>query len=124
MTLAPSWLLMLWAGAAAFLLTATFMGAIPASHTPATRVLCFQPRGTRDSLTTAALGVLLYPLMYCLIFDLIHAANVFSGAGLGLLHAAVCLTLRARDRPYPAPRTLLAALVTYGILLGWLYATP
>jgi hypothetical protein len=124
----PSWLLLIWSGLAATL-AASVVGAGPGILI-GTRI----PRRHRlrrhlgRLLLGAALGVIVYPVLYGVAFEWMVRADLVIGAMLGAAHGALAILARAvrppTHRGAPGPGRLLAGHLVYGALLGWLYVVP
>jgi hypothetical protein len=123
--LSPSWLLMLWTGLAALLAAAAIIAPLAGSTAPRGALLFFRPAGFVDFLLLLLLGLVLYPLVYGTIFDLLHVATILSGAGVGAAHAAVLLLVQPlTHRRIDAPAVTVLTCLVYGIVMGFLYVTP
>jgi hypothetical protein len=121
----PSWLLLLWTGLAALLAAALIVAPLAGPRAPRGAIYFFRPEGFAQYLLLVFLGLVLYPLLYGLAFDLTHTASVLSGAAAGLAHAAGLLAIRAARRArIQMPLLTLLLYVVYGAVLGFLYVTP
>ena len=111
----PGFLLLLWCGVAA-----TVVARPIARHTPAAT------RGRQRAVALLA-DLLLFPLLYGVVLELIGRADLMTGAILGATHAAVELVvaLGRPDRPTADARirTFLARTL-YGIVFGFIYIVP
>jgi hypothetical protein len=123
----PSWLLLLWAGVAATLaagLAGAGPGVLIGAHM---RTRGFRRHLGRFSLAIA-LGTLVYPLLYGLVFETTARADLALGAGLGAAHGLLALIWTAirpiRSSHSPARLQLLLGHLIYGATLGLLYVVP
>ena len=121
----PAWLLLLWSGlaaACAAALVAPAIGGVPV----ASWSLAPLPRSrTHGALWSFAAGLLIYPVLYGTIFELLHRADLRTGLMLGAVHGAAMFVLvrRRRGSGRAGVRTATAHLV-YGAVLAFLYVTP
>ena len=120
----PAWLLLVWCGlgaATAAGLAAMMIGGIPF----ATWSLATLPRTRLHGiLCSVGCGLFIYPVIYGLIFEVLHRADLLTGTLLGAAHGLVLfLTTRRRAPLRPALRVAAAHLV-YGAVLAFLYVTP
>jgi hypothetical protein len=129
----PAWLLLLWAGVAATL-AAAIVGVPPGATLRQLRLARRRaPRNGRvapigTALATLAIGAIVYPVVYGLVFETVARADIGFGAGLGAVHGLLAGGLRLL-RPAAGQRAgrlfrLLLARFAYGAMLGFLYAVP
>jgi hypothetical protein len=120
----PAWLLLTWSGlaaASAAALIAPVIGGVPTASwslapTPRSRL--------HGALWSFTAGVLAYPLLYGVVFELLHRADLRTGLILGALHATVMFAFaRQRGSTRAALRVAIAHLV-YGGMIAFLYVTP
>jgi hypothetical protein len=121
---APSWLILVWSGCAATC-AAAVAGSLFGGRTPRSWSLQPRPRsGTGTLAATIAAGVLIYPLIYGVIFEVLGRADVPVGAVMGGIHAVLAiLAARATSRPMDMFRLAVMHL-TYATFLALLYVTP
>lgn len=120
----PAWLLLVWCGlgaATAAGIVATIIGGIPS----ASWSLAARPRSRfHGFLWSIGLGMLVYPLVYGLIFEALHRADLRIGLLLGAAHGLILFVTSRRRMPVrPALRAAVARLV-YGAVIAFLYITP
>lgn len=121
----PAWLLLLWSGlaaACAAALIASAIGGVPV----ASWSLAPLPRSrTHGAIWSFAAGLLVYPVLYGLVFELLHRADLRTGLILGAIHGAVMFVLARRRRVSGrAGFRITAAHLVYGAVLAFLYVTP
>jgi hypothetical protein len=123
----PSWLLLAWAGGAATS-AAVLAGSLLGGRSTMPWALAYRPQSLAQALAgTALAGLLFYPLVYGVLFEVLGTADMRTGAVAGGLHAVVAVGLTFRRRARPALRTLVrvaAARLLYAIVIGFLYVTP
>ncbi len=116
---------MLWTGLAALLAAAALIAPLAGPDAPRSAVFFFRPAGFADFLLLLTLGMVLYPLVYGAIFDLIHVANLVAGATVGAVHAAILLAAQTLgQRRIQRPSVTILTCLVYGIVIGFLYVTP
>lgn len=120
----PAWLLLIWSGlaaASAAAVVASAIGGVPVaswSLAPAPRS---RSHGAVWSITA---GVLAYPVLYGIVFELLHRADLRTGVILGAIHgAAMFAAARTEGTTRSALRAGVAHFV-YGAVLAFLYITP
>lgn len=121
---APSWLILAWS---AFVATcaAAMTGALLGGSAPATWSLLPQARGAARALAgTAALGLVLYPVLYALVFEVAGRADATLGLLLGAVHALAALLAAGPRRRTRAAFRVAAMHFTYAVTLSFLYVTP
>jgi hypothetical protein len=137
----PSLVILAWAALAATL-AAAFVGAPPGNTAAAlfgvvpTRTARAPADAARRRAgcalagVTLVTGVLVYPLLYAVVFEVVGRADFAFGAGLGAVHSLAAGFARVirpavfRPRNVGAfPRLVIARLV-YGAVLGLLYPVP
>lgn len=118
----PSWPLLLWSGLAATVITVWILGVLM----PAAGAHALAPQARRmPGLQAFALGVFVYPLAYAIPFQLLHNANLVTGAVLGIAHALLLALTGTPERPdLHAAGQRAASVILYGALLGFTYVTP
>lgn len=122
---APSWLLLVWTGLAALLAAALIVAPLAGSGGPRSALYFFRPQDAGGYILMGVLGLLVYPVLYGLAFDLTHTASVLSGAAAGIVNAAILIAVRAVQRGrIEKPLLTLLLYVVYGAVLGFLYVTP
>lgn len=120
---APSMLILFWCGLAATV-TAAIVGALLGPRTPTAWALLPDLSGWKAFGTSMLVGTAVYPLLYGLVFEVFHRADIGIGVLLGIAHASTTLVIgRPRQRPRLALR-IAAMHLTYGLTLALLYVTP
>jgi hypothetical protein len=121
---APSWVLLTWSGFAATFAAAVFGNAVGGG---APRAWSLAPRArTRvDALRWSFLaGMLGFPILYSLVFELIGRSDILVGIIAGLIHAPVAF-LAARPREDRASAWRAAGIhFVYVVVFAFLYITP
>jgi hypothetical protein len=119
----PSWILLSWSGFAATLAAALVGVAVGAG---APRAWSLAPRAPTTSSAlraTVVTGLVAYPLLYGLVFELLGRADLLIGLMAGSLHAIIAFFLaRPRAHPATAMRSAAAHLV-YVTVLAFVYIT-
>jgi hypothetical protein len=120
----PSWVLLLWSGFAATFVAAVFGNAVGGG---AKRAWSLAPRArTRvDALRWSFLaGMLGFPILYSIVFELIGQSDIRTGAIAGLVHAPLAfLAAHPRDDRAAALRTAVMHFL-YVVVFAFLYITP
>lgn len=122
--IAPAWLLLIWSGlaaASAAAVVAPAVGGVPV----ASWSLAPAPRSRlHGALWSVTAGILVYPLLYGLAFELLRRADLPAGLALGAIHGAAMFAMaRSQGSTRAALRTGVAHLI-YGAVLAFLYITP
>lgn len=120
----PAWLLLIWSGLAATCAAAVTARAI-GGVSSAPWSLAPMPRSPlHGALWSLVAGLAAYPLLYGLIFEALHRADVPVGLALGLVHAVILFAfVRQRDTSRAAFRAAVPQVI-YAAVLGFLYVTP
>jgi len=120
----PAWLLLIWSGLAAACFAAV-AGVLVGGEAAARWSLAPVPHSRRHgALWSLGAGVLIYPVIYGVAFELMQRADLLTGGVLGLLHAIVIfIIVRRNGSTHQAIRAAVVHLM-YGIALGFLYVTP
>jgi hypothetical protein len=139
---APSWLLLLWCGLAAALASELVAAALRPPRRSRRRGEAVFPTlqaGPRENAFIAVLSsALLFAPAYGIIFESAHRADAEFGALLGAAHgiaagaiALIAAARRSSDATATPMRALawfrvrrLVSRVTFGTVLGFLYAVP
>lgn len=120
----PAWLLLLWSGlaaASAAALAAAAIGGVPAGSWS----LAPNPRSRSHAAAwTIVAGVLVYPVLYGLAFEILHRADVRIGFLLGAVHGSVLFIIARRRGTTRAALRAAAAHLVYGTVMAFLYITP
>jgi hypothetical protein len=121
---APSWLLLTWTGGAATAVAAV-TGSLLGGRAPTPWSLLPQPRSVTTALAATILaGVLIYPAIYGVIFELLGRADLHSGIAAGLPHGLLAAAA-ARPRRNPGAAARIATIhLAWAITFGFLYVTP
>jgi hypothetical protein len=121
---APSWVLFTWSGFAATFAAAVFGNAVGGG---ATRAWSLAPRARSraEALRWSFLaGILAFPLIYSVVFELIGRSDIPAGLIAGLLHApAAFLAARPWENRATAWRAAGIHFV-YVLVFAFLYITP
>jgi len=120
----PSWPLLFWCGAAATS-AAAVVGAFIGGRDVAAWSLLPRSRSRSQALAATLLGgVLLLPLLYGLLFELVARSTLGTGALAGLVHAGGAFVAAGpRGELRPAVSAAVVSLV-YGCFIALLYVTP
>lgn len=119
----PAWPLLFWSGLVATVICVWMLGAL----VPDAGARALAPFARRAApLQALVLGVLVYPILYAVPFQLLHRATLPTGALLGLLHALLLFAPRSARTATDRPALLWRAgtVVLYGAILGFTYLTP
>ena len=120
----PAWLLLLWSGLAATSVAAVAAPAIGGVRT-APWSLAPVPRSRSHGAAWSILaGVLAYPLLYGVAFELLHRADLLTGLALGAVHGAVMFVPAHRAGTLRGAFRAAAAHLVYGAFIAFLYVTP
>lgn len=120
----PAWLLLIWSGLAASVAAAAVALAIGGARTASWSLAPVPRSRTHGALWSFAAGVLAYPILYGVIFELLHRADLAIGLSMGALHGAVMFVIaRRHGTPRAALRTALAHVI-YAATMAFLYVTP
>jgi len=120
----PAWLLLIWCGCVATCAAAITARAVGGASTAAGSLAPLPRSRTHGLAWSIGAGVLAYPVLYGVLFELLHRADVGAGLVLGIVHAAVMFTfVRQRDTTRAAFRSA-TSVVVYAVVLAFLYVTP
>jgi hypothetical protein len=122
---APSWLLLIWSGCAATC-AAALAGSLIGGRAAGSWALLPRPRPTGRALgSTFLAGVVLYPLVYGILFELNSRSHLADGVVAGAVHAMLLL-IAARRLTLPGRTAVRIAVmhVVYGAIIALLYVTP
>lgn len=121
---APSWLLLVWVGAAATC-AAAITGTLLGGRTRTTWALAPTPRSASHALgVTILAGMVAYPIVYGIIFEAMQRSDVAAGLVLGAVHGVLAFAVSGpRARPWTALR-VAAMHVVYGAACAFFYVTP
>ena len=120
---APSWILLAWSGFAATLAAALFGVAVGAGAPRAWSLLPHAPDTASALRASAVTGLLVYPLVYGLVFEMMGRSDLLVGIVAGSLHALIAFFLaRSRGDTTTALRSAATHLV-YVATLAYLYIT-
>ena len=139
---APSWLLLLWCGLAAALVSELVAAVLRPPRLVRRRGEAVSPTlqaGPRENwLIAVLLSAVFFTPVYGVLFEMTHRADAGLGAIIGAAHGvlagSIALLAAARSRSTRAATPLralawfrlrrLISHVTFGSLLGFLYAVP
>lgn len=120
----PAWLLLIWSGlaaATAAALTAPAIGGVPI----ASWSLAPMPRSrAHGAAWSFAAGVIAYPLVYGIVFELLQRADLRTGLILGALHGALMFAVARQRGSLRAAFRAASAHLVYGTVIAFLYITP
>jgi len=120
----PSWLLLLWAGCAATCSAAVagtvLGGAARGTWSLAPRVVS----RARNVAWTLGGGLLLYPLIYGVLFELLHTDRTSVGLIIGSVHAGIVVALNSPNRNHARAISLAGMHIVYGVMIAFLYVVP
>lgn len=120
----PAWLLLIWSGVAAATAVAFLapaIGGVPVASWSLAPVPRSRAHGAAWSFGA---GVIAYPLLYGIAFELLQRADIRTGLILGALHGALMFAVaRQRGTVRAAVRAASAHLI-YGAVIAFLYITP
>lgn len=120
----PAWLLLLWSGLAAAGAAALVAYAIGGVRR-ASWSLAPTPRSRSHGAAWSLLGgMVVYPLLYGVTFELLQRADVITGLILGTIHAAVIFAVARRRGTIRAALRAAFAHIAYGAVIAFLYITP
>lgn len=121
---APSWLLLVWSGLAATC-AAAVLGSLFGGRSVAPWALVPRTRSrAAAALATLVAGVVVYPMLYGLVFEVLGRSSAGTGLALGGIHGvAAFLAGSPRTTPRPAVRSAFMHLL-YGVVIAFLYVTP
>lgn len=121
---APSWLLLFWSGFAATL-AAAIVGTALGCGAPRAWALTPRPRtGPAAFATTLFAGLLLYPALYGILFEIAARADIRTGLIAGALQAFVVFLLSRRSLGSAVSLRIASANLVYAVTLAFLYTTP
>lgn len=122
--IAPAWLLLIWSGLAAASAAAVLAPAIGGVQV-ASWSLAPAPRSRiHGALWSLAAGAVVYPLIYGVIFELLHRADLRTGLILGAVHGTIMFAVARRDGTTRSALRVAFAHLVYGAMMGFLYVTP
>lgn len=120
----PGWLLLIWSGLAAATAVALLAPAI-GGVSVAPWSLAPVPRSrAHGAAWSFAAGVIAYPLIYGIAFELLHRADLLTGLILGALHGAIMFLAAHRRASIRAAFRAASAHLIYGAVIAFLYITP
>jgi hypothetical protein len=120
----PAWLLLLWSGLAAASAAAVIAPAI-GGVSVASWSLAPTPRSrAHGAAWTVAAGMIAYPIIYGVAFEILHRSDMRIGILLGGVHGAIMFVVARRRGTTRAALRAAAAHLAYGTVMAFLYITP
>jgi hypothetical protein len=120
----PSWLLLIWSGAAATCAAAMTGTVIGAARKGTWSLAPRESTRLHNLAWTFGAGCVLYPFIYGLLLALLHTHSATAGLLLGALHAGIVVAVNSPNRNSARVVSLAAMHIVYGVLIAFLYVAP
>jgi hypothetical protein len=120
----PAWFLLVWSGLAAACVAALFASAVGGVSVAAWSLAPVPRSRSHGAAWSLAAGMVIYPVAYGFVFELLERADLRTGLILGALHGASMFAVARRRASSRAGLRATIAHFVYAVAIAFLYITP